>query len=112
MASPEQASCIRLNQSDPFKIGNNYGGIPVNLVTNLICWAILIVFFLVVRKSTIRNVGRKAGFRIRIQSGHWIRIRFRIRNPDPDPGGQKLPTKVEKIKTFHVLKWCMFFFED
>jgi hypothetical protein len=31
---------------------------------------------------------------IRIQSGQWIRIR--IRNPDPDPGGQKLPTKVEK----------------
>jgi hypothetical protein len=24
---------------------------------------------------------------IRIQSGQWIRIR--IRNPDPDPGGQK-----------------------
>ncbi len=24
--------------------------------------------------------------RIQIQSGHWIRIR--IRNPDPDPGGQ------------------------
>jgi hypothetical protein len=32
---------------------------------------------------------------IRIQSGQWIRIR--IRNPDPDPGGQKLPTKVEKM---------------
>ena len=30
---------------------------------------------------------------IRIQSGQWIRIR--IQNPDPDPGGQKLPTKVE-----------------
>jgi hypothetical protein len=93
MASPEQASCIRLNQSDPFKIGNNYGGIPVNLVTNLICWAILIVFFLVVRKSTIRNVGRKAGFRIRI----------RFRNPDrgPEPGGQKLPTKVgKKLRNF------------
>jgi hypothetical protein len=32
---------------------------------------------------------------IRIQSGHWILIqsgqwiRIRIRNPDPDPGGQK-----------------------
>ncbi len=36
---------------------------------------------------------------IRIQSGQWIRIWIRIRNPDPDPdpGGQKLPTKVEKI---------------
>jgi hypothetical protein len=31
---------------------------------------------------------------IRIQSGQLIRIR--IRNPDSDPGGQKLPTKVEK----------------
>jgi hypothetical protein len=30
----------------------------------------------------------------RIESGQWIRIR--IRNPDPDPGGQKIPTKVEK----------------
>jgi hypothetical protein len=30
---------------------------------------------------------------IRIQSGQWIRIR---RNPDPDPGEQKWPTKVEK----------------
>ncbi len=30
---------------------------------------------------------------IRIQSGHWISIRIWIRNLDPDPGGQKLPTK-------------------
>ncbi len=30
--------------------------------------------------------------RRRIQSGQWIRIRIR----NPDPGGQKLPTKVEK----------------
>jgi hypothetical protein len=36
--------------------------------------------------------------RIRIQSCQWIRIRICIRNPDPDPGGQKLPTKVEKIR--------------
>ncbi len=33
--------------------------------------------------------------RIRIQSGQWIEIP--IRNPDPDPKGQKWPTKVEKI---------------
>jgi len=37
---------------------------------------------------------------IRIQSGQWIRIRIR----NPDPGGQKWLTKVEKIKKFHVLK--------
>jgi hypothetical protein len=41
-------------------------------------------------------ISQKPGFRIRIQihSGRWIRIR--IRNPDPDLRGQKLPTKVEK----------------
>ncbi len=47
---------------------------------------------------------------IRIQSGQWIRIS--IRNPDPDLGGQKWPTKVEKIKKFHVLKCWMFSFES
>ena len=34
----------------------------------------------------------------------WIRIRIRNLNTDPDPGGQKWPTKVEKI---HVLKCWM-----
>jgi hypothetical protein len=33
-----------------------------------------------------------------IQSGQWILIR--IRNPDPDPEGQKLSTKVEKLRNF------------
>jgi hypothetical protein len=27
---------------------------------------------------------------IRIQWGPWIHIQIRIRNPDPDPGGQKV----------------------
>jgi hypothetical protein len=40
---------------------------------------------------------------IRIQSGQWIRIR----NLDPDPGGQKWPTKVEKFLEVHVLKCWM-----
>jgi hypothetical protein len=44
-----------------------------------------------------------AVFRIRIHSGQWIRIR----NLDPDPGGQKWPTKVEKIKKFNVLFWAL-----
>jgi hypothetical protein len=35
--------------------------------------------------------------RIRIQWGPWIRIGIRIRNTDPDTGGQKLPTKIEKM---------------
>jgi hypothetical protein len=40
---------------------------------------------------------------IRIQSGQWIRIL----NPDPDPGGQKLPTKVDFFLKVHVLKCWM-----
>ncbi len=31
--------------------------------------------------------------------------------PDPDPGGQKLLTKIGKIQKFHVLKCWMFSFE-
>jgi hypothetical protein len=42
-----------------------------------------------------------------MESGHLIGIW----NPDPDPGGQKRPTKIEKIQKFHVLKCWMFSFE-
>ena len=67
----------------------------LNIKTLLFKWALVFTIFsyLLVKKT---------GFWIRIQSGQWIRIR--IRNPDPDPGGQKLPTKGEKI---HVLKCWM-----
>jgi hypothetical protein len=41
---------------------------------------------------------------IRIQSGQWIRIH--IRNPDPDPGGQKLPTKKER-KNYEISCFVM-----
>jgi hypothetical protein len=37
---------------------------------------------------------------IRIPLGHWIRIRIRNPVPDLDPGGQKLPTKIEKFRNF------------
>jgi hypothetical protein len=42
------------------------------------------------KKYTKKNI-EKAVFRIRIriQSGHWIRIQIRIWDVDPDPGGQK-----------------------
>lgn len=36
-------TCIKFNQSDPFHIGDRYGGIPLNLLTNTIGWAILLV---------------------------------------------------------------------
>jgi hypothetical protein len=30
----------------------------------------------------------------------WIRIRIQTADPDPDPGGQKLPKKIEKRTAF------------
>ncbi len=38
--------------------------------------------------------------RIRINLSCWIRIRIQTAYPDPDPGGQKLPTKIEKSPEF------------
>ncbi len=47
-----------------------------------------------------------------IQSGQWIRKRTRIQNPDPDPEGQKWPTKIRgKNKKFHFLQFWMLSFE-
>jgi hypothetical protein len=37
----------------------------------------------------------QAGLRIRINLSCWILIRIRIQIADPDPGGQKCPTKIE-----------------
>jgi hypothetical protein len=34
----------------------------------------------------------------RIPTGQWIRIRIQNPDPEPDPGGQKLTTKIEKSK--------------
>jgi hypothetical protein len=41
----------------------------------------------------------------------WIRILIGSVDRDPDPGGQKCPTKVEIFFKAHVLKCCMAFFE-
>ncbi len=48
---------------------------------------------------------------IRIQLGPWIRVKIRIANPDPDPGGQKEPTNMKKVNNFKILKFLMFSFE-
>ena len=39
----DAGTCLKFNQSDPFHIGDKYGGIPLNLLTNTIGWAILLV---------------------------------------------------------------------
>jgi hypothetical protein len=51
-------------------------------------------------------------YQVRAVSGLVIRVvdpdYFELLDPDPDPGGQKLPTNKKKGKNFHVLKWWMF----
>jgi hypothetical protein len=38
----------------------------------------------------------------------WIRIAFSRLDPDPDPGGQKLLTKIEKGKKFQCFGCSLF----
>jgi len=47
------------NTTDPFHLGNTYGGLPTNLVTNLIGWTLLMLMFLIVRKSAFKFVKLK-----------------------------------------------------
>ena len=35
--------CLKYEASDPFKIGNKYGSIPANLLTNVAVWFVLMV---------------------------------------------------------------------
>ena len=44
------------NQSDPFHLGNVYGGIPTNLITNTIGWILLMILFILIRKSAFKFV--------------------------------------------------------
>jgi len=59
MVGQSKTCTLIFNQTDLFKIGSQYGGIPVNLLTNLVGWIILILMFLIIRKSTIRKVGKR-----------------------------------------------------
>ena len=55
-----QSSCMpKQNQSDPFHIGDKYGGIPLNLFTNMLGSAAIIILFLVIRKNAVKKVGRR-----------------------------------------------------
>jgi hypothetical protein len=60
---------------------------------------------LIIEKQMIITRGLGSGFNQ--VSGSEIRIRY----TDPDSGGQKWPTKVEKTKIFHVLKGYVLFWD-
>ena len=53
--APSHGSCIKFNQSDPFQIGDKYGGIPLNLLTNLIGWIVLLVLFVFIRRNSMKR---------------------------------------------------------
>eukprot|EP00095_Tigriopus_kingsejongensis_P008456 snap_masked-scaffold18_size714446-processed-gene-1.9 protein:Tk08456 transcript:snap_masked-scaffold18_size714446-processed-gene-1.9-mRNA-1 annotation:"hypothetical protein L798_12217" len=46
------------NESNPYHIKNSYGGIPQNLITNLILLSMLLITFLILRKSAWKVVNR------------------------------------------------------
>jgi len=54
--APSHGSCIKFNQSDPFQIGDKYGGIPLNLLTNLIGWVVLLVLFVFIRRNAVKRL--------------------------------------------------------
>ena len=54
--APSHGSCIKFNQSDPFQIGDKYGGIPLNLLTNLIGWIVLLVLFVFIRRNSMKRL--------------------------------------------------------
>jgi len=46
------------NESDPFHLGNTYGGLPTNLITNGIGWVLLMLAFIFLRKSAWKFLRR------------------------------------------------------
>jgi len=68
---------IKFNQSDPFHIGDKYGGIPLNLLTNTIGWSVLIVLFVFIRKNSVQKVGRRlATSTVDTLTGQWQHVFF------------------------------------
>ena len=71
--------CINYTrQSDPFKIGDKYAGIPLNLLTNLIGWFVLLVLFVFIRKNAVKRMGiRFASTTVdSFMTTHWCSIFF------------------------------------
>ena len=50
---------MHYNQTDPFHVGDSWGGIPLNLLTNVLGSIIIILLFIVIRRNTVKKVGRK-----------------------------------------------------
>ena len=80
-----QRMCIKFNPSDPFNIGDRYGGIPLNLLTNFIGWSILIILFIFIRKNAVRAMG----FRLASNTVQWTQVFFGGENQTVDADSEE-----------------------
>ena len=66
------------NSTDPdlFGIGNEFGGIPNNFITNFLGWLIFMLIFVLSRKSCIKVIVGTLG-------KNWARISGAFFNPEP-----------------------------
>merc|ERR1719320_902200 len=65
------------------KFGNPYGGIPQNLLINVIGWAILVLMFAILRRAA-GNYGRLALIRRDNDESKWTQIFY---SQQDDEGG-------------------------
>ena len=61
------------NQTEFLKFGNPYGGIPQNLLINVIGWLILVLMFAILRRAA-GNYGRLALIRKDDDESRWTQI--------------------------------------
>ena len=98
-----QQSCLKFNQSDPFHIGDRYGGIPLNLLTNLIGYVILLILFLLIRKNAVRNMGLKLASEtidtLDAVTTQWTQIFFKRDKIGLEDSVETITTIVEDEKT-------------
>jgi len=75
-SSERATTCIKFNQSDPFHIGDKYGGIPLNLMTNSIGWVVLLVLFFLIRKNVMKKLATTTRQGVDVVAGQWTQIFF------------------------------------
>ena len=87
------------NSTDPdlFGIGNEFGGIPNNFITNFLGWLIFMLIFVLSRKSCIKVIVGTLG-------KNWARISGAFFNPEPpsEPiSGQDAEAGVGEREVYH-----------
>ena len=83
---PDADKCnyyIVKNRTEFLKFGNPYGGIPQNLLINVIGWAILVLMFAILRRAA-GNYGRLALIRKDDDESKWTQIFY---SQQDDEGG-------------------------